>query len=181
MDERFVHLVTPHVLSMLQTSASLIGSTDAEDAVQEALLRAWRSLATLRNEHALQSWLLRITINVCRDWQRVELGNPAQKATSSLMDSADELPDTASVNEAGSVAHAQRIDLQRAMQYLQIDLQTIVRLRYFAGLNASEIGQALDMPASTVRTQLARALAQLRQVLEQPDSFNTNQEARVHE
>ena len=55
---------------MLRLAAALIGPAEAEDAVQEASMRAWQAWPTLRNLDAVRPWLLQITLNVCRQWRR---------------------------------------------------------------------------------------------------------------
>src|SRR6185436_6617048 len=59
---------------MICVAAALVGPADAEDAAQEASVRAWRSWDELRDREAVRSWLLRITVNVCHDWLRGRFG-----------------------------------------------------------------------------------------------------------
>ena len=68
--EGFAAIVPMHAPAMLRVATALIGPADAEDAVQEAAMRAWQAWATLRNPDAARSWLLQITVNVCRGWRR---------------------------------------------------------------------------------------------------------------
>jgi RNA polymerase sigma-70 factor (ECF subfamily) len=56
-----------HITTMVRVAAALVGVADAEDAVQEALMRAWQGWPGLRDRAALRGWLLRITVNVCRN------------------------------------------------------------------------------------------------------------------
>ena len=79
--ERFTELVTPHIGAMARTAAALVGLADAEDAAQEALVRAWNSWASLREEYAVSAWLLRIAVNVCHNWQGGRFGT-RQRLTS---------------------------------------------------------------------------------------------------
>src|SRR5215469_13662413 len=72
--ERFAPLVLPHTPAMARVAAALIGLADAEDAAQEALMRAWNSWSALREEGAVRSWLLRITVNVCHNWRTGHFG-----------------------------------------------------------------------------------------------------------
>ena len=85
--ERFNAFVAPHTDAMARVAAALVGVADAEDAAQEALMRAWRAWPTLREEGAVRAWLLRITTNVCRNWQTGRFGSQ-RRATQSL-DSSD--------------------------------------------------------------------------------------------
>jgi DNA-directed RNA polymerase specialized sigma24 family protein len=61
-------------VAVLRVATALVGHDDAEDAAQEALTRAWRAWGTLRDTDAARSWLLRITVNVCREWLRGSMG-----------------------------------------------------------------------------------------------------------
>src|SRR5215831_5354901 len=72
--ERFAPLVLPHTPAMARVAAALIGLADAEDAAQEALMRAWNGWAALREVGAVRSWLLRITVNVCNNWRAGHFG-----------------------------------------------------------------------------------------------------------
>ncbi len=66
----FADIVPLYASAMLRVAAALVGPAEAEDAVQEASMRAWQSWPTLRNVDAVRPWLLRITLNVCRQWRR---------------------------------------------------------------------------------------------------------------
>jgi DNA-directed RNA polymerase specialized sigma24 family protein len=66
--------VTPHTAAMACVAAALVGMADAEDAAQEALLRAWQNWSSLRDGGAAHTWLLRITVNVCHNWQSGHFG-----------------------------------------------------------------------------------------------------------
>ncbi len=59
-DSRFVAAVSPYIKDMLHLAITLIGVSNAEDAAQEALLRAWRAASTLREGDTVRAWLLRI-------------------------------------------------------------------------------------------------------------------------
>src|SRR5262249_36616075 len=91
--DRFAGLVAPHTGAMAWTAASLVGLADAEDAAQEALLRAWNGWETLREECAVRAWLLRITVNVCHNWQDGRFGSQRRFSVplSSILDEAPEV------------------------------------------------------------------------------------------
>src|SRR5512146_33817 len=67
--ERFAPLVTPHTATITRMAAALVGIADAEDAAQEALMRAWRAWPGLREADSTRAWLMQITVNVCRTWR----------------------------------------------------------------------------------------------------------------
>jgi len=163
--ERFGALVAPHTDAMARVAAALVGLADAEDAAQEALLRAWQAWPTLREAGAVHTWLLRITTNVCRNWQTGRFG-AQQRVTQSLeSDSTQTLLQHAGVSGPGSASHTDTLDLQRAITELNDDLRYIIALRFYAGLDATEIGALLETPPATIRTRLRRALTLLRDSL----------------
>ncbi|HKV84970.1 MAG TPA: RNA polymerase sigma factor [Ktedonobacterales bacterium] len=158
--------VTPHLPAMLRTAAALIGAGDAEDATQEAILRAWQSWHTLRDGAALRSWLLRITAHICQDWQRGRFGTRRAR-TQPLLDE-DALPLGLLGDDPGTSDSTGALDLRHAINRLDADQRIVVVLRYYAQMDATEIGAALNLPPATVRTRLRRALAQLRERLSRP-------------
>jgi RNA polymerase sigma-70 factor (ECF subfamily) len=135
---------------------------DAEDAAQEALLRAWRGWPALRDAGAVRTWLLRITVNVCRNWQVGHFG-ASRRYNASL---ADATHGALSIrDDSNGLASADALDLRQAITRLPIDLQRVIALRFYAGMNSTTLGALLDLPAATVRTRLRRALELLRQDL----------------
>ncbi|MEO7001827.1 MAG: sigma-70 family RNA polymerase sigma factor [Ktedonobacterales bacterium] len=171
---RFTALVSPHTRDMLRMAAALVGVTEAEDAAQEAALRAWQAWPTLRDEAATRGWLLRITANVCYQWRRGTFGR-AFRLTEPLP--ADSQPgagfgDLAELGllqgDPGASGPTSALDLRQAVNRLDPQARLIVVLRYYAGMDASEIGQMLDAPPATIRTRLRRALETLRKQLAPP-------------
>lgn len=160
----FIAQVTPHVVVLQRVAAALVGPADAEDAVQEAMIRAWQAAPSLRGIAAVWPWLVRITINVCRDWQRGRFGT-RRRLTESLPESASGELFAVITDDPGTSDHTGALDLRQALNTLDRDLRLVVALRYYAGLDATEIGAALNTPPATVRTRLRRALELLRERL----------------
>jgi RNA polymerase sigma-70 factor (ECF subfamily) len=158
--ERFAALVSPHAEAMARVAAALVGIADAEDAAQEALLRAWRGWPTLRDPEAARPWLLRITVNVCRNWQAGHFG--LHRRSTEPLEARPGDAGGANAGGPGTSDHAAALDLHDAIAGLNPDLRQAVALRYFAGMDATEIGMLLDVPPPTVRTRLRRALTRLR-------------------
>jgi RNA polymerase sigma-70 factor (ECF subfamily) len=164
--ERFSALVAPHTDAMARVAAALVGVPDAEDAAQEALMRAWRAWPTLREEGAVRAWLLRITTNICRNWRTGRFGSQ-RRATQSLDDNDSQaLLQRAGVSGPGNGAHADALDLRHAISTLSDDLRWVVALRFYAGMDATEIGELLETSPATIRTRLRRALTLLRAALD---------------
>lgn len=161
----FATIVQPHLGSMLRVAAALVGRADAEDAAQEAIVRAWQSLGELRDRAAMHTWLLRITVNVCHDWQRGRFGT--RRRLDASLDEADTSASLALMgDDPGASDHAGALDLRQAIACLEEPLRLVIALRYYAGMDASEIGAALNVPPATIRTRLRRALTLLRQHLD---------------
>lgn len=159
-EERFATLVPPLTPAMLRVAAALLGTADAEDATQEAVTRAWQSWSALRDANALRPWLLRITVNVCRQWHRGRFGT-RRRMTEPLPDEETEAFALLGADPGASDAAA-ALDLRQAVNALPDDLRLVVVLRYYGGMDATEVGAALGIPPATVRTRLKRALATLR-------------------
>ena len=161
--EGFAAIVPMHAPAMLRVATALIGPADAEDAVQEAAMRAWQAWATLRNPDAARPWLLQITVNVCRGWRRGLKGRQQTQLQSLPED--DPLALALLSFDLGTSDHAGALDLRAAVNTLPVDLRIVVALRFYADLDATEIGNALSIPAGTVRSRLHRALLLLRERL----------------
>jgi RNA polymerase sigma-70 factor, ECF subfamily len=176
----FTAIVPLYASAMLRVAAALVGPAEAEDAVQEASMRAWQSWSTLRNVDAVRPWLLQITLNVCRQWRR-GLKGQQQAHLQSLPEDADtEYHQLFAMLETdpGTSNHAGALDLRAAVNALPSDLRIVVVLRYYAGLDATEIGEVLSIPAGTVRSRLHRALLQMRERLQPSDLACTTRSAR---
>jgi RNA polymerase sigma-70 factor (ECF subfamily) len=147
---------------MICVAAALVGPADAEDAAQEASLRAWRSWSDMRDAQAIRSWLLRITVNICHDWLRGRFGTRVRRTQS--LDAGGS--DIAILDiDPGGTRHTAALDLRAAINRLEEPLRIVVVLRYYADLDSTEIGVALDVPSATVRTRLRRALELLQDAL----------------
>lgn len=123
-----------------------LGSESAAvDAVDEAVYKGYLSYQKLREPQCLETWLVRILINVCRD----ELRRRKRELA------VEELPETA--QEAYD-----SLPLKEAVRRLPAQLRDVIVLRYFTGLTLEETAAALDLPRGTVSTRQRRALALLK-------------------
>jgi RNA polymerase sigma-70 factor (ECF subfamily) len=164
--ERFAPLVTPHTATITRIAAALVGMPDAEDAAQEALLRAWRSWPNLRAEDSARAWLMQITVNVCRTWRARSLGlRQRQGGAWDSLQTASSLEDVPSAT-LGATDHVNALDLRQALQTLSPDMCQVIVLRFYLGMDSTEIGELLRESPATVRSRLRRAVIQLRAVLD---------------
>ena len=123
-----------------------LGSESAAvDAVDEAVYKGYLSYQKLRQPQYLETWLVRILINICR--------NELRRRKREL--AVEELPETA--QEAYD-----SLPLKEAVRRLPAQLRDVIVLRYFTGLTLEETAAALDLPRGTVSTRQRRALALLK-------------------
>jgi RNA polymerase sigma factor, sigma-70 family len=130
----------------------LSGPTEAEDAVQEALVLAWRGWARLRDADRFGAWFDRILVNVCYERLR------GRKRSRS-----DVLPSELGAKAADPVAAAVARDaVGRALLNLTPEQRIVVVLRYWRDLSIEEIAERVRIPSGTVRSRLHYALRSLR-------------------
>ena len=159
-EQAFRELVGRHQAVVRAYAAGILGDPhEAEDAAQEAFLRAYRRLGAFRGDAPLRSWLLRICRNHCLDRLRAR--------PSVTMVALEEEP-AAGATDATAAGVARTIDRERlvtAIIALPEALQQAVVLRELRGLSYEEVAAALDVPVGTVRSRLSAGRALLRAAL----------------
>ncbi|ABY37108.1 MAG: RNA polymerase subunit sigma-24 [Chloroflexus sp.] len=133
---------------------------EAEDAVQEVFLRAFRNLQSYDPSRRLVTWLLTIGSNYCIDRLRRRRFNWL-----TLEDVAFWLPSTQPGPERSALQRAQQEVVQRALQRLPVTYRGVTVLRYWYDLSYEEIGQVLGLTEATVKTRLHRARKMLQEAL----------------
>jgi RNA polymerase sigma factor (sigma-70 family) len=133
---------------------------DAQDLVQEVLLRVRRGLETYR-PGSMEGWLSRITTNAFLD----EMRRRTRRPLDALPDDPDRLLPTAPAPDEALAAVVLPDDVEAALQRLPEEFRAAVVLCDVAGLSYQEIGEALDVPVGTVRSRIHRGRALLREVL----------------
>ncbi len=129
---------------------------DAEDAVSECILAAWKSIGQLRSSKAFGSWIFRILSNCCASRLREVI-----TARDNLERVYMEGPQSRSDGGSPSVS----TELAEALAQLSDEEREIVLLSVVAGFSSSEISGQLGIPAGTVRSKLSRSLARMREFL----------------
>ena len=167
--ERFAPLVTPQTDLMARVAAALVGASDAEDAAQEALVRAWRAWPSLRDADATRPWLMQITVNVCRSLLRRQ----GARVRFDDLSGAEPLSAQDAQPAPGTIDHVAALDLRRAVDALDDDMRVVVALRFYVGMDSTEIGELLGVAPATIRGRLRRALLRLRQILEDTEQRAT--------
>jgi RNA polymerase sigma-70 factor, ECF subfamily len=185
-EDAFRQLVEPHRRELHAHCYRMLGSLhDAEDALQETLLRAWRGLPRFEGKRPLRPWLYRIATNVCLDAiakrpKRVlRLDAPPSAPTEGpgtpLLESIwiDPYPDEHLGLEDGYAAPEARYEQREsvelafiaALQHLPARQRAVLILREVLGFSAREVAQALDTTAAAVNSALQRARKTVEQAL----------------
>jgi len=147
------HWVLCHKIAFL-----VCGDTaGAEDIAQEAMLSAIRGLDGFDESRPLEPWLHRITMNKARDWLRRRARHPELTLADAYEGGGSEEPDLPEYAAS---------ELLGAIRELRPGYRVVVVARYVLDYTSGEIAELVDIPATTVRTQLRRALAELRMLLE---------------
>jgi RNA polymerase sigma-70 factor (ECF subfamily) len=159
--DAFAALAEPRLDRMYATATLILRDRSrAEDAVQDALVRAWRDLPRLRDARRLDAWLRRLLVNACRDESRRGRRHEANLRL---------LPDHDGQVPAEADAIPERQAMAEAIATLSLDHRAVVVHHYYLGLSLPEIADALDIPVGTVKSRLHHARRALRSQIE-PDA-----------
>mgnify|MGYP001548441379 FL=1 len=159
--EAFGALVAAYHERCLRLAMHLLGTReDAEDAVQESFLRAYRHLARYEERERFAAWLFRILVNQCRTAMARQRRSDARVAR------ADELERASDVDAAESIAREDL--LRRALGLLDDAQREAVLLRFGAGLSYEEMAAATGTGVSALKMRVQRGCARLRTLLGEP-------------
>ena len=125
----------------------------ARDAVQEALVRAWRDLPGLRDPDRFDAWLHRLTVHACIDLARHRRRRVLEVELTPI--------DEPAIGDASAIL-ADRDLLDGALRRLEPEQRAIVVLRYYLDLSLQEMAAVLGIPIGTVKSRLHRTLAAMR-------------------
>ena len=147
--EAFTKAINEMVQTLYRVSCSQLSiEADREDAVQETLRRAWEKRASLKNDHHLQTWVIRILINVCHDIQRER----------------QRLIPTEKISEPVIHAPTDTVDLRNCLFQLDERERIPIMLHYIEGYEVREIAAILRIPQGTGKSRLDRGRRQLKDI-----------------
>ncbi|HPF87631.1 MAG TPA: RNA polymerase sigma factor [Candidatus Limiplasma sp.] len=153
MDEQAFSTVVQQQEDTLYRIAFTVLHNDADcaDALQDALLRAWRRLDTLKDEQAFRSWMARIVINCSRDILRRRRLR------------------TVELDETIAAPPANDQPLAEAIAALPEGLRLPITLHYMEGMSVKEVAQVMRLPQGTVKNRLFRGRARLAAFLQEEE------------
>jgi len=166
----FEAIMRRHNRLLFRTARSILKSdTEAEDALQEAYLRAWRALGSFRAAAKLSTWLVRIVVNEALGRMRraeaqvipldAAMDSHDPDIQASLADEPDQRPEHSAMRTQVRRLLEARIDV------LPEAFRTVFMLRAVEEMSVEEVAQALEIPEATVRTRFFRARSLLREGL----------------
>ena len=155
--DAFDLLMTAHIDHLYRIARLILRDTDrAEDAVQEALVRCWRDLRTLRDPDRFDAWLNRLLLRSVIDEARRERRHAATLVL--LTTEPRQLDDTGTV--------ADRDEIARVFGRLSVDHRTIVVLHHYLGFTIEDAAATIGIPVGTAKSRLHYATDALRAALE---------------
>lgn len=176
--DAFIAMMRRHNQKMYRTARAILkDAAEAEDAVQEAYLLAYRSMGGFRGEARLSTWLVRIVANEAlgrlrrrkRSAEVIRLYDDLEQAgeatEENMVDEKSEQP------EAGALRAETRRLLEKAIDALPDGFRTVFVLRAVEEMTVEETAATLEIPEATVRTRYFRARSLLREALACEDAF----------
>jgi RNA polymerase sigma-70 factor (ECF subfamily) len=159
--DAYAALLRTHGHVARRLAAVVCGAGDADEAAQDAFVKAWYALGRFREGSAFRPWLLRIVANEARNRRRAA----GRRAGYELRFAADRSAGdgvTVATPEAALLAATTRDTLRVALAGLPPRQRDVVTCRYLAGLSEQETAQVLGLARGTVKSRAARGLARLR-------------------
>ena len=166
-EDAFEMIMRRHNQQLFRTARSILSNdADAEDALQEAYLSAWRALAGFRSDAKLSTWLVRVVINEALGRRRRKgaqiipldtiMNSLDSEAQASLTEKRDQQPEQLAMRTQLRKILETRIDLLPDLY------RTVFVLRAIEEMSAHEVALALEIPEATVRSRFFRARTLLR-------------------
>jgi RNA polymerase sigma factor (sigma-70 family) len=168
--DAFTRLAGASIGRMFAIARLILRETEAaEDAVQEALVAAWRDLSGLRDPDRFDAWLHRLLVRAC--YREARRSRRITRVEVHVIPIDIGEPDD-------SRAIADRDQLERGFRRLDPDQRAIVVLHFFSGLPLTEVAGVLAIPVGTVKSRLHRATQRMRADLEAEARSVATQEGR---
>lgn len=147
--------------------ATLRDDTEAEDALQDAYIAAFRGLSRFRGDASLSTWLSRLVLNECLGRKRRAARRDKVVPMTSLPTGLDDtaVPDTGERPDAAALRAQIRVLLEHKLDELPEDYRSVFVLRSVEDLSVEETAECLGVPEATVRSRHFRARSLLREAL----------------
>ena len=164
-DEAFNELVRRHRDRLWAVALRTCGNPDdAADALQDALISAFRHADSFRGQAAVTTWLHRIVVNACLDRARRAAARPTVPLQIDRTEDTPGLPEPADPHDDISRVEL-RLALEEALARLPVDQRAAVVLVDVQGMSVEQAAEVLACPVGTVKSRCSRARAKLAEIL----------------
>lgn len=155
----FEKLILTHKLLMYRVSRTILSrDEDCADAMQEAIMKAFQNIHTLREPSYFKTWLIRILLNECHQLHR------KRKNLISIEELAEPL----------SKEHGyEKIEIEQLLDVLPSEDKQLLKLFYIEDLSIHDLALILDIPENTVKTKLRRAREKMQKTLAKDEEVTT--------
>ena len=161
----FEQLMTVHESKMYAVALRMCGNReDAQDCLQEAMLRVYRAISGFKGQSSFSTWVYRITMNSCLDELRRRKSRAAV-SLDSMLESGFAPSDESDTPEESSLRSEQKRALEKAIAQLPEDMRAAIVLRDIQGCSYDEIARALDANVGTIKSRISRGREKLREIL----------------
>lgn len=161
----FSELMAQHESRMYAVTLRMCANReDAQDCLQDAMLRIYRAIGSFKGQSAFSTWIYRITMNTCLDELRRRKSRNAS-SLDNLLESGWSPTDENDVPERHAIVSEQRRTIDMAIAQLPEDMRAAVILRDIQGHSYDEIAAMLDANIGTVKSRISRGRERLRQIL----------------
>lgn len=166
--EQLVQKYRPRVLRYVAFS---INDMDAAESItQDCFLKAYNSRAGFRGDCAVSTWLISIASNLVRDYtrtQKFKFWRNVRNTASDVTEMAQQIASKETSAERGMLAKEQVKLVHHAIEKLSVRQRSVFVMRFMEEMDLDEISKATQMPISTVKTHLHRAVVSIRAQLKQ--------------
>jgi len=162
----FENIISRYERRVMNIAIRILGCRDdAHDAAQEVFLRVFKYLHRLDLEKPIDPWLMRMTVNVCRDLGRKK----RQHQSTSLDQTSSEAATNSPADDpyTGLAEEQQRQMLWKALACLSENERVAIVLRDVEGLSTAEVAAILESPEVTVRSRISRGRLKLKEIVDQ--------------
>ena len=159
----FDELLGVHERKMYALCLRMCGNPDdAQDCLQEAMLRVFRSLKGFKGDSAFSTWLYRVTMSACLDELRRRKSRPSM-SLDTLVEAGWSPADADPTPEQHAITAQTQVEVQRMISELGEDMRAAVVLRDIHGCSYEEIARILGINIGTIKSRISRGREKLRE------------------
>ncbi|MGW6745889.1 RNA polymerase sigma factor [Streptomyces sp. NPDC055025] len=166
--EAYAELVRAYTGVALRAAVACGAGPDAEDVVQAAFFKAYRSLGSFKDGSPFRPWLIRIVVNETRNTVRSAVRLRAVAGREAMLLGSEPLIPESADPAMAAVAEERRALLVSALEKLSEDQRQVVTYRYLLEMDEAETAEVLGWPRGTVKSRLNRALKKLGAIVTAP-------------